>query len=138
MKAAHVIPYMGSKWVRFATGPDEFDCWGLTCDVQSRFFGRELPKIVADGSDPRARLEAFKKWTQPDICELREWEVGDTPSHGSIILMGNLRGIMSHCGVFLEIDGGKVLHTEQNAGCQFTALNRLRYQTFRYYNYISK
>ncbi|WP_434148169.1 NlpC/P60 family protein [Methylocaldum gracile subsp. desertum] len=99
--------YIGKPWEAGRRGPDAYDCYGLVAAVQARHFGRQLPLV--DGIEPTnhrqvaaamARAGYRAGWTPIPATERAE---------GDIVLMAHARH-PSHIGVWLEVDGGGVLH----------------------------
>lgn len=105
----------------------QFNCWGLLRDVQARFFGISLPK--SNLGDEIAELYNHK-------MKSGSWEIVDKPFHGCGVLMRE--GIEPHCGVWLDFDGGGVLHCERGNGIRFQNMASLRmsgYSHLKYYRF---
>ena len=104
--------YLGIPWAEGADGPGAFDCMSFVKHVQSRHFGIEMDRIsVPDYDDGLGILGLING------CGEREnWESVPTPQHGDIAIVR--RPI--HIGVWLDIDGGGVLHCLRGAGVVFT------------------
>lgn len=114
------IDYIGKPWAVGAQGPDAFDCWALVRDVQRLHFDRELPIIDVNAMDLRAVYRAFK--AHP---ELERWQQVDAPVEGDIALLSSCRH-PHHCGVWLDVDAGGLLHSEAATGVAFQDLASLR------------
>ena len=114
------INYMGLPYAEGATGPAAFDCWGLVRAVQREQFGRELPVIQPGQYDALALARQFR-----DDPERRRWVQTDVPIEGAIVLMSHGRR-PHHCGIWLETDGGRVLHAERPHGVAAPGLAQLR------------
>lgn len=110
---------IGLPWVAGARGPQAYDCWGLFLAVQREHFHRELPEIPVDAQDLRAVLDAFT--THP---ERQRWLGVCLPESGDAVLMRQSRYPV-HIGVWLDIDGGGVLHAVRHAGVVFQTLAAL-------------
>ena len=110
---------IGLPWVVGAAGPDAFDCWGLFVMVQRQCFGRHLPQNPVDATNLRAVLDAFNGHP-----ERKRWQSVDQPTEGDAVLMRQSRYPV-HIGVWLEIDGGGVLHAVRHAGVVFQTLAAL-------------
>lgn len=107
----------------------QFNCWGLLRDVQHRFFGIDLPPTSL--GDAMAALYG-KKMTSGD------WVVVDEPFHGAGVLMR--AGAEPHCGVWLDFDGGGVLHCERGAGIRWQRGQDLRvsgYSNLKFYRFLN-
>lgn len=110
---------IGLPWVAGARGPEAYDCWGLFLTVQRQQFGRDLPEIPVDALDLRAVLNAFT--AHP---ERQRWQSVSAAEEGDAVLMRQSRYPV-HIGVWLDIDGGGVLHAVRHAGVVFQSLAAL-------------
>jgi hypothetical protein len=110
---------IGLPWVVGAAGPDAFDCWGLFVTVQRQCFGCDLPQNPVDATNLRAVLDAFNGHP-----ERQRWKSVDQPAAGDAVLMRQSRYPV-HIGVWLDIDGGGVLHSVRHAGVVFQTLAAL-------------
>lgn len=120
MTPEDVNRYIGLPWVAGARGPAQFDCWGLLAHVQTRYFGRSMPVLTALGGAAR---EAHDSRVRSG-----EWETVDQPFHGAGVLMRG--GDDPHVGVWLELQGGGVLHAMERFGVIWTPRSALRLQGF--------
>jgi hypothetical protein len=115
--------YIGLPWVAGARGPDAYDCWGLFLAVQRCHFARDLPEIPVNADDLRAVLGAFR-----DHPERQRWQnVAYTKDHaqeGDAVLLRQSRHPV-HVGVWLDVDGGGVLHAVKDAGVVYQKLPEL-------------
>lgn len=103
-----------------AMGPDKYDCWGLVRFIEKELFDRELQIIVPpDGKNPRELVKFIKEHT-----EHQNWEKIENPIHGCIVEMSNSNH-PHHIGVYLDIDGGGILHCCV-AGVAFDSLFNLK------------
>jgi cell wall-associated NlpC family hydrolase len=108
--------YIGLPWANGAQGPDAFDCWALVRHVQREHYGRELPIIGVDADDLAAVGAAFAGHP-----ERARWQRVDAPQDGDCVLTH--RGAqLDHVGVYLDLDGGRVLHAVRGSGVVCTAL----------------
>ena len=125
--------YLGRAWRSGASGPEEFDCWGLVRTVQRDVFGRALPEVDVDALDVRAVVRAFV--AHP---ERARWARVERPSEGDCVLMSHARH-PSHVGVWLACNGGGVLHSLRGSGVVFSSLaslRRERWARIEFYRYI--
>lgn len=102
-----------------------FNCWGLVRDVYSKFFNIQLPK--SNLGDPLAELHQER-------INSKRWVPIDAPIHGAGVLMRD--GQEPHCGVWLDFDGGGVLHCERINGVRFQSISDLNnngYSKLRFY-----
>ena len=123
--AAELTKLIGLPWIAGARGPAAYDCWGLFLAVQRDHFGRELPEIPVDALDLRAVLDAFT--AHP---ERQRWQTVSQPQEGDAVLMRQSRYPV-HIGVWLDIDGGGVLHAVRHAGVVFQTLPALEAHGWR-------
>ena len=117
--AAELTGLIGRPWLVGAAGPDAFDCWGLFVTVQHQCFGREIPQNPVDATNLRAVLEAFNGHP-----ERQRWQPVIAVEEGDAVLMRQSRYPV-HIGVWLDIDGGGVLHAVRHAGVVFQTLAAL-------------
>lgn len=111
--------YIGLPWANGAQGPEAFDCWALVRHVQREHYGRELPIINVDAENYREVCASFE--THP---ERARWSLVDAPQDGDCVLTH--RGWqIDHVGVYLDLDGGRVLHSIRGSGVVCTALPAL-------------
>jgi len=104
--------YIGTPWEAGAQGPHAFDCMAFFRKVQRDHFGVEVPVVIApDYDDAMALADLFS-----DHPERQRWFQIPTPHHGCAVL---IRRPM-HIGVWLDLDGGGVLHCARGAGVIFT------------------
>ena len=99
-------------------------CWRLVRDVQRDLFGRDLPPVFDTAPDRRAtKAEAFA-----DHPERARWREITAPAHGAVALMarkGARPDFVEHAGVWLDIDGGGLLHVDAPHGVVFDSLVEL-------------
>lgn len=117
MNLAQIMPYIGIPHKPGGEGPAHYDCWHLLRHLQSEYFGVEMP--VAPIGDEEACLALFK-----DKTATGDWVHVDQPRHGDCALLRG--GMWPHVGIYLDIDGGGVLHSMEGPGVIWTRLPRLR------------
>ena len=117
--AAELTGLIGLPWIAGARGPEAYDCWGLFLAVQRQHFGRVLPEIPVDALNLRAVLDAFNGHP-----ERQRWQPVSRAEEGDAVLMRQSRYPV-HIGVWLDIDGGGVLHAVRHAGVVFQTLAAL-------------
>lgn len=108
--------YVGLPWVNGAQGPNAFDCWALVRHVQRVHYGRELPIINVDADDIDAVHAAFH--AHP---EKARWQLSGQPQDGDCVLT-HKGAQVDHVGIYLDLDGGRVLHAVRGSGVVCTAL----------------
>lgn len=99
------IQYVGKAWLAGGRGPDAFDCWGLIWEVYRTRYGIELPQYP--NMDPAHHLAVGKAIDAGTRAQ--EWEQVATPFEGCVVAMSQRR-IFHHVGLFLNADGGLILH----------------------------
>lgn len=127
MTPADVNEYIGLPWESGACGPDAYNCWGLLKVVQEVHFGVSMPYLVM-GDEVGIRA------AYSDKMRSGEWQIVAEPSHGDGVLLR--AGTHPHVGVWLDIDGGGVLHSLEGSGVIFTLrsnLNALGFGSSQYY-----
>ena len=105
--------YVGRPWVAGGRGPDAFDCWGLFRWIQRHHYGCEVPEVPVDAGDLRGIVQTFNGHP-----ERRRWERVHVPCDGDGVLMRRSRHPV-HVGIWLDVDGGGVLHCAQGIGVVF-------------------
>jgi cell wall-associated NlpC family hydrolase len=101
--------YIGLPWQADGDGPDSFHCWALVRHVEREQFGCSLPEIP----NPDDLLAIAKNFR--DHPERRRWELAEVPEEGDCVLLRQARYPV-HVGVWLEVDGGRVLHVVRDKG----------------------
>ena len=108
---------IGRPWVAGGRGPDVFDCWGLARWCWRERFGIEVPEIPVDAANLRAVLAGFR-----DHPERQRWRrverAPEQPREGDAVLMRQSRHPV-HVGIWLNVDGGGVLHAARDIGVVF-------------------
>lgn len=95
-RAAFLLDLIGKPYQLGARGPDAYDCWALVRHVERGLYGRDLPDISAESTDPRALAAIFRSH-----AERRRWVEVERPLDGAVVLMARLERPF-HCGVYLE------------------------------------
>ncbi len=107
--------YIGQAWEAGA-----HDCWAFFRAVQREQFGRAVPVVDVDAMDLRAVARAFDEHP-----ERAHWQPVDVPAEGDAVLLAHAR-YPSHVGVWVDVDGGGVLHCQRGDGVVFSRLSSLR------------
>lgn len=111
---------IGAPWAAGAMGPAAFDCWGMAREVQHRLFERTMPAIEGPPTDPRALMRFVR-----DHTARAQWRQVSAPTHGCLVEMGQARNPF-HIGVWLDVGGGSIIHSQERVGCTFDRLVALR------------
>ncbi len=107
--------YIGIPWRFGARGDGAYDCWGLLKECRDTYFGGGIPDVVL--GDEARDLYTHK-------MRSHEWEITTLPIHGDGVLLRD--GNDPHVGIYLDLDGGGVLHALEGKGVVFTQLRDLR------------
>ncbi|WP_035216978.1 NlpC/P60 family protein [Desulfobulbus elongatus] len=105
--------YIGIPWQEGAAGPDAYDCMSFVAEVQRRHFGIVMPRItIPDYDDVRQLVRLIN-----GHAENEHWQMVAAPRHGDIVFIRH----PAHYGVWLDVDGGGVLHCSRWAGVVFNS-----------------
>jgi hypothetical protein len=87
-------------------------CWALVVEIQSRFFGRDLPMSDYVRS-PRARHMAVHQSPAKAL-----WAQSLHPAHGAVVLMSTraTSRVDCHAGVCLLMPHPVIVHTDRHFG----------------------
>jgi hypothetical protein len=105
--------YIGTPWQAGAQGPEAFDCMAFFRHIQRRHFGVAVPQVIAPDYDDATALADLMS-THP---ERQRWLRIEKPAHGCAAIVHR----PMHIGVWLDVDGGGVLHCVRGAGVVFTS-----------------
>ncbi len=106
---AYIQRLIGQPWERHGT-----HCWRLVAQIQRDLFGREVPFGPPAVPGRAMRREMLGQDPAP-----YGWVEIDKPEHGAVVRMHRMGGNpkdLEHAGVYLELDGGIVLHTDRPHG----------------------
>lgn len=117
---------IGKPYVVGKEGPDEYDCWGLAKFIQKELFGRELPSIQESPSSLKGLMNFVKEH------EVRKkWQVAKNyPIHGQLVELSKSENPF-HIGVYLNIDGGGILHSIDKLGVCFDKIRIMKIMGWR-------
>lgn len=107
--------YRGRAWTK------EYTCGHLFVDVQREHFGLEVDIV---DFDPLSVLSCVRALTR-ESAELGNWIKVDIPREGDAVQMSHAKN-PHHLGVWIEADGGGVLHSLEGAGVVFMSRRSLR------------
>lgn len=104
--------YIGIPWEEGAEGPLAWDCMAFARHLQGRHFGVDMPRImIPDYDDVRALVRLNREHQ-----EHGNWIGVKSPQHGDLVLVRK----PMHYGVWVDIDGGGVLHCVRGQGVVWT------------------
>ena len=107
------------------------DCWWFFRKVQMEQYGRHVPEIDVDSLDLRTVMRAVR-----DHEERNRWNEVNVPMDGDGVLIGK-SSRLSHVGVFVAVDGGRVLHCDQKAGVLLQDATSLRLNGWNHIHWYS-
>lgn len=96
-----------------AEGPDAYDCYGLLRTAYRVGYGLELPLLDLDYTNAIAILRALMKHPEWD-----NWEPIPQPEDGALVRMWRA-DVPNHIGLYVNVDGGGVLHANRVDGVAF-------------------
>lgn len=127
--------YIGRSWVSGARGPETFDCWGLLWWVYQKHLDIALPIYPA--------IDATNQMLVAKLIDLgaqgSEWTRIDTPEEGCAVALSAHR-VFHHVGVFVDCDGGLVVHARSGAGVIAQSISQLKqagYRRIEFYRHAS-
>lgn len=127
--------YIGIPWENGAQGPDAYDCWSFFRDMQRTHFERELPIISVNANSIKTVISEFQ--SNDEYTNWEQVEMFSQLEGGDAVLMSQSR-YPSHVGIWIEVDGGGVLHCVQGSGVIFssaTGIGRDGWSNVKLYKY---
>lgn len=106
-----VADVIGKHWKQYATGPEYFDCWGVVCFGFKQKFDLDLDRHL---EIPTANPKSFHRVVAKEI-KTGNWQQVQQPEDGCLVLMSAAR-LWHHVGMWLDINGGRVLHSRDGIG----------------------
>ena len=109
---------IGLPWQRGATGPREYDCWGLVRHVQRVRFAREMPALSIGTATNWTGIRAMINRTAWGLAEglQREGDVvtmkGSDGPHVGVVIEADGQPVMLHCIGTEGSNGGGVIVTD--------------------------
>lgn len=105
-----ILEHLGKPYKLGTQGPDYFDCWGWVRFINKELWNREIPWIdMSKGSISDFIKSGYEYRSQMD------WVVIPNPIHSCLVEMSHARHA-HHVGVFINVDGGQVVHSIQGGG----------------------
>ena len=129
----YINQLIGRPWVRGAEGPEAFDCWSCAKHIEELFFGRAMPSFT----DPPSALRALAKLIKHHGHRAK-WQRVDQPVHGALVELAHVREAF-HIGVWLNVEGGGILHCNQRVGVAWDTQLKLQaagWRGFYYHDWI--
>ena len=127
-----LLPLLNKPWRAYATGPKAYDCWGVVYAAFPHVVGASVKRHLDVKSNcPRA----FEKAVADEIAT-GAWEQIPEPEHGCLVLLGT-GAELRHVGLWLAINGGRMLHSIEGAGVQLDGRAHLsNYHRIEYWRYV--
>jgi len=126
------VKYIGLPYEPGGRGPDKYDCWGLVRHVYRNEFCMDLPDL------PGIVFTSAKSQTRVIEAGIdQEWVSILKPFDGCGVAMGQ-KEYMHHVGVYIDADGGKILHANSGSGVVANTPAQLRmvgFKTILYYRH---
>lgn len=127
MTADDACELIGIPYLEGGNSLEGFNCWGLLRHIQREYFSTYVADAPIGDEDECLRI--FK-----ENVERKTWQSVGTPEHGDCVLLRG--GSRPHVGVYLDIDGGGVIHALEGSGVVYTVTNHLRmlgFSSTKYY-----
>lgn len=119
---SHDVNFLvGLPYEKGSFGPESFNCWGLLYFVQLNYFKVQIPFAPLEDSEGCRKLF-------DDQLGQGSWARLERPEHGCGALMRG--GETPHVGIYLDIDGGGILHAMEGVGVIWTPFYKLRSLSF--------
>lgn len=109
-----VAQYIGTPWVA-----GESDCWHFARRVWREQFGLDVPAVDVDAT---SRLVSARAFAGHD--EYQSWQSVSAPREGDAVVMGK-NSRPSHVGIWVDDNGGAILHSLEHAGVVCTPISAL-------------
>lgn len=128
-----VEDYLDKPFEELSYGPDSFDCYGLVWHVLHTQAGIDLPRFD-DIEYQAARINAE---ISRQAGNVDDWEtIQGTPQQFDVVVLRRA-GESHHVGVWLDVDGGLVLHATRTGvlATSLAALYRMNYRHHTVHRY---
>lgn len=114
------VKYVGLPYEIGSRGPEKYDCWGLFKHVYEKEFGIKMPDL------PGITMTSVKSQSRTIEAGIEdEWVNVLQPFDGAGVAMGQKQHI-HHVGIYLDVDGGKILHANSGTGVVASSPAHLR------------
>ncbi len=105
--------------------PTGLHCWELVRQCQQTVFKRDLPLVLVAPERRRELLDMMElRKLNPHYVEVPE------PVHGAVVFMTknghDVSRAACHAGVWLDLDGGGILHTDDPHGVVFETMLQIK------------
>ena len=128
------LDYLNKPWTKGGRGPDTFDCWGLVYHIYKTHLGIMLPSYPnINASNLRQVRDTITNGALEET-----WNELDAPVNCCVVAMSKNTKSLHHVGIYLETDGGLILHSTPNA-CVIAQserdLKKWGFQRIEYYQF---
>lgn len=111
------VGYIGQRWEMGAQGTGEdgspaWDCWAFFRHIQRAHYGRDVPAVVVNDYDDAGEIVSLIN----GHAARDAWVPTPAPVDGDGVIVHR----PLHIGLWLEVDGGGVLHCVKGIGVIFT------------------
>lgn len=96
--------YLGTPWENHSN-----DCYALVRRIYREHFAIEMPVVDVNALSTLAVARAAAAFDRS------AWREVATPADGDVVQMGCARR-PHHVGVWIDVDGGRILHSTEGAG----------------------
>jgi cell wall-associated NlpC family hydrolase len=128
--------YIGIRWKLLGRTTKGFECWGLVMHVLKEHFDLDVGTVAADGRRAMETGRAFlKMMPEAKGSLMAAWERVEHPAEGDIVVMCNRNEVPGHCGIYIEADGGGVLHCAEKAGVVIQKVAAIEWPVIKFYRY---
>ena len=120
--------YIGEPYV-----PQANDCWAFCRRVWAERFGLEVPAVALEVNNLRSITRAISRHPERLL-----WAPVEYPREGDAVLMAHNR-YPCHVGLWVDADGGGVLHCVERSGVVFSnpqALERAGWARLQFYRRV--
>ena len=115
--------YIGIPWVNGGRSIDGFDCWGLLWHIYQEYFDLKIECHPTHDASQISKNKALF------MSEKRAWQRVEHPKNGDAVAMATGRAV-HHVGIWLNVDGGMILHTMESTGCVLQTIPALQSRGF--------
>ncbi len=131
MKKHEIAKYIGLKWGLGASGPDAYDCHHLVIELQKKIYNKELPSVAVNAASLR---DIVKKISKDKVWD--RFEKIDSPEDGCIVKLFTAVN-PDHIGLYIDIDGGGIIHSLRHTGVVFDTVFILQktYSKLEFFRY---
>lgn len=114
------LKYIGKGWhERDGFGPDRFHCWGLVWFIYKQELKIELPQFLGVGAyEFRDVTKIMTRGVEEAEAHPGLWlpTTREAARDFTVVPLSNGGRAIHHVGLWLEVDGGMVLHANGEAG----------------------